>query len=89
MGDYAPLVEQAGFMVKYAELFERPTELKGDDGLADWIRMFLEVPFRAVNNEKEADEIISEAVNELKAELYVNGKWYADYVRLRMRAVKT
>lgn len=89
VGDYAPLVEQAGFTVKYAELFERPTELKGDDGLADWIRMFLEVPFRAVDNKKEADEIISEAVNELKAELYVNGKWYADYMRLRMRAVKT
>lgn len=89
MGDYAPLVEQAGFTVKYAELFERPTELKGDDGLADWIRMFLEVPFRTVKEKKEADEIISEAVNELEAELYANGKWYADYMRLRMRAVKT
>lgn len=88
VGDYAPLVEQAGFTVKYAELFERPTELKGDDGLEDWIRMFLEVPFRAVKEKKEADEIISETVNELKSELYVNGKWYADYMRLRMRAVK-
>lgn len=50
--------------------------------------MFLEVPFRAVNEKEEADEIITEAVNELKAEHYVNGKWYADYIRLRMRAVK-
>lgn len=88
VGDYAPLVEQAGFTVKYAELFERTTELKGDDGLEDWIRMFLEVPFRAIKEKKEADEIISDALNELKPELYVNGKWYADYMRLRMRAVK-
>lgn len=88
VGDYASLVEQAGFTVKYAELFERPTELAGENGLDEWIRMFLQIPFSVIKYRAEADEIIAEAVEELKSELYINGKWYADYMRLRMRAVK-
>lgn len=88
MGDYAPLVEQAGFTVRYAALFDRMTELVGENGLEEWIRMFLQIPFSVIKDSAEADEIIAEAVDELKSELYINGKWYADYMRIRMRAVK-
>lgn len=85
IGEYAPMLERAGFRVEYASLFDRPTELKGDDGLADWIRMFVKVPFEGVD---QKDEIIREAVESLRGELYRDGKWYADYVRIRMKAVK-
>lgn len=85
IGEYAPMLESAGFRVEYASLFDRPTELKGDDGLTDWIRMFVKVPFQGV---EQKDEIIREAVESLRGELYQNGKWYADYVRIRMKAVK-
>ena len=88
VGDYAPLVEQAGLTVRYAALFDRQTELAGENGLADWIRMFLETPFSVITDKKEKEEIIEEAVNSLKEKLYINGKWYADYVRIRMRAEK-
>ena len=88
VGDYAPLVEQAGFTVRYAALFERPTELVGENGLEEWIRMFFQIPFSVIKDGAEADEIIAEAVDELKSELYINGKWYADYMRIRMRAEK-
>lgn len=85
IGEYAQMLEAAGFKVEYASLFDRPTELTGDDGLADWIRMFVKVPFEGVS---QKDEIIREAVEGLRGELYQSGKWYADYVRIRMKAVK-
>ena len=36
IGEYAALVEQAGFRVRYAVLFDGPTELKGSNGLKEW-----------------------------------------------------
>lgn len=88
VGRYAPLVEAAGLRVTYATLFDRPTPLVGEDGLADWIRMFDKTPFVGVAPEL-AEQIISEAVGSLRGDLLVNGTWYADYVRLRMKAVKS
>lgn len=86
IGEYAALLEQAGFKVIYATLFDRFTELKGDNGLKEWILMFLKKPFEDVVVDKE--RIIDNAVDQLRPELYQNGKWYADYVRLRMKAIK-
>ena len=87
IGEYASLVEQAGFQVRTALLFDRPTELKGDDGLRDWIEMFVKVPFAGVK-EDDRDAIVKGAVEQLEPVLYTNGKWHADYVRMRMKAVR-
>lgn len=87
IGMYAPLLEEAGFKVEYAVLFDRPTMQQGDDGLADWIRMFVKEPFRGVDTEL-AGTIIAQAVERLRETLYVDGKWYIDYVRIRFRARK-
>lgn len=87
IGEYAAMVEQAGFLVRYAVLFDRPTELKGSDGLRDWIRMFVKTPFAAVED-AEREEVISQSVERLKGSLYREGRWYADYVRIRMKAVR-
>lgn len=87
VGEYAPLVEAAGMRVTHALLFDRPTQLKGPDGMADWIRMFVQRPFEGMAPELAA-QIISAAVDSLAHELLRDGTWYADYVRLRMRAVK-
>ena len=46
IGEYAPILERAGFRVEYAVLFDRPTEQKTGDGLADWVRMFVKNPLR-------------------------------------------
>ena len=85
ISEYAALLEKAGFKVEYALMFDRPTELSGEDGLADWIRMFVRTPFEGAEG---MEEIVREAVNGLRGELFHDGKWYADYVRLRMKAVK-
>lgn len=87
IGEYAGLLENAGFKVLYTVLFDRMTELKGENGLYDWIKMFVKTPFEGVD-EHTKENIIQKAVSDLKSTLFCNGKWYSDYVRLRCKAVK-
>ncbi len=89
IGEYSALLENSGFRVKYAVLFDRPTELKGENGLKDWINMFVKTPFSVVENAEEREFIKNAACDSLKNTLYKDGKWYADYVRIRMKAVRT
>lgn len=88
ISEYATLLENAGFRVTYATLFDRPTELKGSNGLKDWINMFVKTPFSVINNEDEKRMIIDKTVSNLQEILYKDGKWYADYVRIRMKAIR-
>ena len=87
IGEYASLLEQGGFLVKSALLFDRPTRLEGEKGLYDWIHMFIKTPFAGTDASLQ-EEIIGSAAAALKDTLFHDGKWYADYVRLRCRAVK-
>ena len=87
IGEYAPLLEQAGLRVTYATLFDRPTPLAGEQGMEGWIKMFVKVPFLPLPK-AQAEEIIREAVEALRPSLYQNGVWTADYVRLRCKAEK-
>ena len=88
VGEYAPLLERHGLQVRFASLFDRFTELQGEEGLADWIRMFIKTPFADLPHDT-CEQIISETTDRLKPRLYKNGKWHADYVRLRIKAVKS
>ena len=88
IGEYAALLENVGFEVQYAVLFDRLTELKGDNGLKDWINMFIKTPFSVVKTEQEKEVIVDKAVEALRGDLSMNGKWYADYVRIRMKAAR-
>ena len=88
ISEYATLLENTGFRVKYAILFDRPTELKGENGLKDWINMFVKTPFSVVEAEQVKDEIIDKTVEVLRSDLYIANKWYADYVRIRMKAIR-
>lgn len=88
IGQYAALLEETGFKVRFALLFDRPTMLKGENGLADWIRMFIKNPLENISDLTETEKIINEAVCLLKPKLFIDGKWYADYVRLRMKAIR-
>jgi len=87
IGEYTPRLESAGFRVVYARLFDRMTELEGEDGLYNWIKMFIKAPFQEIP-ESDEEAIISEALLELEAKLHIKGKWYADYVRIRCKAIK-
>ena len=37
---------------------------------------------------QEKEAIIDKAVEILQDDLYIDGKWYADYVRIRMKAIR-
>lgn len=87
IGEYAPRLEKAGFQVEEAFLFDRPTPQDGADGLKNWITMFCKKPFERID-ESDAEDIIREAVESCRADLYHDGQWYVDYVRIRIKARK-
>ena len=88
IGEYTALMEQFGFKVVYAVLFDRPTRCQGDgNGLRNWIKMFDKVPFREMDVDMQ-DTILSEAEEDLRDTLFHDGAWFVDYVRIRIRAIK-
>lgn len=88
IGEYAPLLEQAGFRVEYASLFPRPTRCEnGEAGLRRWVKMFVREPFQQLG-EQEGESILHAVEEELRPRLFREGSWYIDYVRIRWKAVK-
>ncbi|TFE23528.1 class I SAM-dependent methyltransferase [Cohnella luojiensis] len=89
VGEYASLLEKYGMEVKSAELFDRPTPLEdGEQGMKGWLEMFGTSMFPRTGHSM-TDEWIQETVERLKeTALYDQGKWTADYRRLRIFAVK-
>jgi trans-aconitate methyltransferase len=86
IGEYASRLESHGFEVQYATLFDRPTELDGEDGLATWLEGFGDSLLAGL---PEADqEVVIEGVEDrLREEYFADGSWTADYRRLRVVAV--
>ncbi|WP_141604185.1 class I SAM-dependent methyltransferase [Terrilactibacillus laevilacticus] len=87
LAEYSTKLEAHGFRVIHASHFDRPTELKGEDGLKDWLDMFsddffFDIPLQIKHQMYDA------IINEAKPKLLQDGKWIADYKRLRIVAVK-
>jgi len=87
VAEYATLLESAGFEISTALYFERETLLSGDKGMENWIRMFGGFFFEHLSP-AEADKIIARAIALLRPAHFRNGSWYADYKRLRIKAIK-
>lgn len=87
IGKYVPLIERHGLLCEYAVLFERPTPLQTENGLRDWIHMFAFAPFADIASET-GQEILTETEKLLRNKLYKDSKWFIDYVRIRVKAVK-
>ena len=87
IGEYSSLMEKTGFRVIYAQHFDRPTPLDGENGLKNWIQMFGNQLFIHVSDGAK-DEIISNVEYKLKKELYRDGHWTADYKRIRVIGLK-
>jgi SAM-dependent methyltransferase len=84
--EYSKLLADAGFTVTYIELIPRPTKLPGD--ITSWLEIFGRVFIKAV---KEADRgsFLDEVIRKLQPQLRDSeGVWFADYVRLRFKALK-
>jgi len=88
IAEYSAVLEDAGFLVREAFLFDRPTPQEGDDGLKNWICMFVKKPFEDMGKD-EAEEILNETCQDLESKLFHDGKWFVDYVRIRIKAGKS
>lgn len=87
LAEYAAILESCGLRVTYAWLFDRPTLLAGNDGLRNWIRMFRNGILEQLNPEHH-EEFFQLAEQAAYNKLNTDGRWFADYVRLRMVAIK-
>lgn len=88
LAEYSAILENQGFIVNYAVYFNRETALNDDaNGIKDWIRMFGSTFLNGIDN-YEADVLLTEIQDVLKATNYYNNTWYADYKRLRIVATK-
>lgn len=81
------LLEKVGFTVSDVMYFKRPTRLEGDDGMKLWIDQFCGFFFKDISNEMK-EKITERTVQSLRKTNYENGNWNADYVRLRIKAIK-
>jgi SAM-dependent methyltransferase len=81
--EYAAMLESAGFTVRHAGLFPRPTPLP--TGIEGWLGTFRGVFFDQFGPKRDA--VIGYVTDLLRPSLCDrSGKWHADYVRLRVEA---
>jgi trans-aconitate methyltransferase len=87
IGEYASLLEKHSFFVDYAAHFARPTPLEGEDGMRNWLAMFANGILKTLPADVQ-NAVAEDTVNRLRPELYHNGVWTADYMRIRIIATK-
>jgi trans-aconitate methyltransferase len=84
--EYTELLNRYGFTVEYIELIPRPTKLPGD--IFGWLEVFAQ-PFTKSVHETARAEFLTEVRGDLEPALRKpDGSWFADYVRLRFKAVR-
>ena len=87
VGEYAALLEAHNLEVRFAQLFDRPTPLEGEDGMANWVRQFKWYYFEGLRPGHQEDAL-RDVIEELRPTLRNAEGWFADYRRLRISAVK-
>lgn len=88
VGEYTSILEQYGFKVQQALYFDRATELADpENGIIDWFDMFGDHFFENMPAATRT-AILQQAQESLRPTHFRDGKWVADYVRLRIAAVK-
>jgi trans-aconitate methyltransferase len=88
LSEYTSRLEAKGFRVTYASHYDRETELKDTaNGIKDWIKMFGSSFLKNID-EASADKMLTEIQGSLRPTNFREGKWFADYKRLRIVAIK-
>lgn len=83
---YSSILNEAGFAVEQIELVNRPTPL--ESGMRKWLELF--TSGITADMDKEARLAFQDSVcTKLRPELFdLEQGWWADYVRLRVKAIK-
>lgn len=88
IAQYSTLLEQQGFRVTYAVHFDRPTKMEdGEKGLIHWLSGFAG-NFCQEFTEEEKQLLFGKIAAKAKKDLFLNGSWYVDYKRIRIKAIK-
>ncbi len=90
ISEHATRLESAGFEVRYATLFDRPTTLDGDAaGLTNWLAAFGD-ELLSPAPEPERPAVIDAVADRLREERFDEREetWTADYRRLRFVAIR-
>lgn len=88
ISEYTFLLEDIGFEVVFAQIYDRPTPLESkSNGIKDWIEMFGSHFFEGVDQEHKL-AILEQVQNAVKNACLKDQKWYADYRRIRVVAFK-
>ncbi|CAM3120810.1 methyltransferase domain-containing protein [Paenibacillus taichungensis] len=87
LGEYANLLEQNGFRVTFAQHFDKPAPLKGEEGLRNWLNSFADYFFKDVSS-ADLESIYQAILTEVKPHLEREGQWFLDTTRLRIVAIK-
>jgi trans-aconitate methyltransferase len=84
--EFGGRLRKRGFTVEYVEVFPRPTPLPGE--VRTWLETFAENFMKGIPQDERA-AFLAEVQEDLRKDLCDGeGKWTADYTRLRFRAVK-
>lgn len=88
IAEYSGLLEKHGLLVRQAALFDRPTKLEdGEAGLRNWLLQFNRAVLAQIPPSLH-EAVIRATEEKLQSTLFHQGSWFADYVRLRIVAVK-
>ncbi|GMK38677.1 methyltransferase type 11 [Paenibacillus sp. CCS19] len=88
IGEYGMVLQQAGFEVNTAVLFDRPTkQANGENGLRGWLATFADGILSELPAE-EADAVVRWTEERLRPALLHDGEWHVDYRRLRVTATR-
>ncbi|GFZ89904.1 class I SAM-dependent methyltransferase [Dyella caseinilytica] len=83
---YRALLEKQGFQVHFVALLPRPTLLPGD--VRAWLTTFAQ-PLLSAVAEEERPACLAALADTLRASMCdADGKWWADYMRIRCHASK-
>ena len=88
LGQYAAMLETAGFSIAFMQYFDRDTPLADPEtGISDWLAMFRGDVLNALSaNDRQT--VLSAVNDPLRSTNYADGHWFADYKRLRFVAIK-
>lgn len=88
IGQYSSILEERGFVVRKAYLYDRPTKLAdGEQGVIGWLTHFGDDYFEGYGSE-QVEEWCQEISRIVVPKLWRNDGIYADYKRLRIEAFK-
>jgi trans-aconitate 2-methyltransferase len=86
--EYTSVLEKEGFSMIDACLFERQTPFDGgEDGMRNWLELFAR-PLMGDLIDDQRSRVIGLVEKELMSDMFRNGIWIGDYVRIRVRATK-